>query len=297
MGSGAPTRTRYIGGKLLFKYYQEDVIASIQNYLEIFNMNETKAFEVFKAFACSDIREQGLVTVKDFFLYINCKPTKFTERIFYSDTFKDEDGQYQSGLIFKEFFILMWNYCTLSYEGIAHYIYEIFDIDNENNLERPHIMTIWRMLYNYDEVDEEHLLIYKFDKCPIITKQQFGIISSKYRYVIQPAIDFQLKLQKKIGGTMWWNSLSRYRYRTYKDIINNSLNMNVFIEFIIKEAIERGRLKQIPNADSKIKESQEKLLLDTEIASNEYNILQQQAMAESKRLGICVFYKIIMLFI
>ena len=98
MGNGIVLhKVRYIGGKKLQKYFLEDVLVSISNYMGIFNMSEATAFEIFRAFAVCDTKDRGLVTNNEFFKFMGCKPNKFTERIFYSEPFVDEDGFKQSG--------------------------------------------------------------------------------------------------------------------------------------------------------------------------------------------------------
>jgi len=98
MGNGAALlKTRYIGGKKLRKYFLEDVLVTIQNYMGIFAMGEETAFTIFRAFAVCDTRDRGLVSNSELFRYIGCKPNKFTERIFYSEPFMDDDGFKQSG--------------------------------------------------------------------------------------------------------------------------------------------------------------------------------------------------------
>lgn len=292
MGNGALLKTRYIGGKQLRKYFLDDVLVTIQNYMGIFAMAEETAFTIFRAFALCDTKDRGLVSNSELFRYIGGKPNKFTERIFYSEPFMDEDGFKQSGeftdlrisssphccrsfihhcvlgLVFKRFFLLLWNYCTLNHHGLAGYMYEIFDVDAEDSLERGHLIAMWRMLNDYDTYEEESIALYGLQEGGIdgISKARFCEVSAGNALLIQPAVDFQAKLRRAIGGRSSWVSMTNHRYRSFRAIIARSPNLNAFLESMIIEAREYGLRWSEPDADSQLMASHAKLQIDNELA-------------------------------
>jgi len=182
------------------------------------------------------------------------------------------------GLIFKRYFLLLWNYCTLNHHGLAGYIYEIFDVDAEDSLERGHLIAMWRMLYDYDAYEEETIALYGFDggdeKQRSISKARFCDVSAGNPLLIQPAVDFQAQLRRKIGGKSSWTGMTNHRYRSFRAIITRSPNLNAFLESMIVEAKEYGLRRSEPDADSKLMASHAKLQIDNELAGVMHSSLQ-----------------------
>ncbi len=100
MGVAASVNSRYMGGKTLLKFFREDTWPALADLFERFDMNESRGFEVFKAFARTDVNEDGLVDLDECFRFLGGRRTKFTERILWSDSTVDEVGDKISGLNF-----------------------------------------------------------------------------------------------------------------------------------------------------------------------------------------------------
>ena len=163
---------------------------------------------------------------------------------------------------------MLWNYCTLNYHGLAGYLYEIFDVDAEDSLERGHLIAMWRMLNDYDAYDEETIALYGLNGTTgvNIAKAHFCEVSANNPLLIQPAVDFQSKLRRTIGGRSSWTSMTNHRYRSFRAIIARSPNLNAFLESMIVEAREYGLRRSEPDADSKLMASHAKLRIDNELA-------------------------------
>ena len=83
------------------------------------------------------------------------------------------------GLDFREFVITVWNYCSFSNGELARYIFEIFDIEDENELEKVDIECMYKMLFDTNEHDEYMIVsIYPFDANKMISKEDFIEYSS-----------------------------------------------------------------------------------------------------------------------
>lgn len=160
-------------------------------------------------------------------------------------------------------------------------MYEIFDVDAEDCLERGHLIAMWRMLNDYDAYEEESIALYGLkwaatttgderhegsSSSSSISKARFCEVSAGNALLIQPAIDFQSKLRRVIGGRSSWVSMTNHRYRSFRMIIARSPNLNAFLESMIVEAREYGLRRSEPDADSKLMASHAKLQIDNELA-------------------------------
>lgn len=285
MGAAAPAlsaNSRYMGGKSLLKFFREDTWPALADLFERLGMNESKGFEIFKAFAKTDVNEDGLVDIEECFKFLGGKRTKFTERILYSEPFEDEDGNMQSGLTFKQFIISLWSYCTLTPLGVARYIFEIFDVDENEMLEKPDIISMFKMLYHTDEHEEDYISIYKFDQYVKISKDNFCSISAKEPYLIQPALDYQKRLRSRVGGRGMWLSLTAYREYELHNIEEQERNLSDSISAVVVASKGYSKRYHEPSADLKIQSSMKKIATDAEMAERELKLQQRRQESESR---------------
>ena len=127
-----------------------------------------------------------------------------------------DEQKAKKGLCFEDFAIVLWNYCTLTSSGIARYVFEIFDVDKLGKLEKPDVETMYKMLYHCDEHDEKFLSQFPFN--PVdesISKKDFIDHAKKRKHLIQPALDYQKRLRKKLGGFIMWEMLTAHRKRKF----------------------------------------------------------------------------------
>jgi hypothetical protein len=127
----------------------------------------------------------------------------------------------------------LWDFCTLNTAGIARYVwdfiifaylsskfiyryvFEIFDLDNEHLLEAPDIETMYKMLYDSDDCDTKHLQAFKYDANGQISKDKFIKHCRNKKFLIKPALEYQSRVRKAVGGVLLWEALSAYRRRHF----------------------------------------------------------------------------------
>lgn len=163
-----------------------------------------------------------------FVTLLSGKRTRFTERIF--DVLEPQDGG--KGLDFTSFTYIVWNFLTLSTAGVARYlhfaasifvynkwshryVYEIFDPDNNGYLEQPDIEAVYRMLYDTDNHDTKHITMIKYDEDGRISKDKFIKHMKSKKFIIKPALEYQNRMKKQLGGVIMWEGLSGYRKRHF----------------------------------------------------------------------------------
>lgn len=159
-GSSSLANERYMSGKTFQKYFKEDIWPVHEGVFVRLGLTEPRAFKLFAVFASIDYNRNGSIDSIECFRYFQAPRTKFTERIFFFDKRDPDTNELIKSLNFKEFVLLFWSFCTLTPEGIARYIFEIFDVENAFSLTRAHLETMYRMLYQVDEVEEEYISFY-----------------------------------------------------------------------------------------------------------------------------------------
>lgn len=266
------------------KFFREDTWPALEDLFERFDMNESAGFEVFKVFARTDVNEDGLVDLNECFRYLGGRRTKFTERILYSESTVDEVGDIISGLTFKNFLVAIWNYCTLTPEGVARYCFEIFDVDETDMLEKPDIIAMFMMLYNTEEHEEDYISMYRFDRYPKVSKENFCTVSAKYQYLIKPALDYQNLLRRRIGGKAMWSHLTKHRERALKPIDQDERTLGNAVSEIVVSSKNFSKRFDAPSADRLIETSQKKVATDTEMAERELRLQQRRLESESRSL-------------
>lgn len=202
--SVAASGRRFQGGKLALKYWEEDLYGTVEELYDKLSIEKSFGFEIFKAFVSIETNDSGYVTSKQcqqYFGGFNSHSTRYTERLFYhvnnvsssgnnvysSSSGAEEDG----GLSFEDFSIQIWNYCSFSISHLSQQIFEIYDISQSNELQRPDVESIFRMMHDRDEHEESCIEQFDFDSRGFISKRNFIQHCCKIRYLIQPAISFQ----------------------------------------------------------------------------------------------------------
>jgi hypothetical protein len=182
MGGGVSSsdQERYMGGKTFAKYFKKDIWPSHQGSFEILGLTEPRAYVLFTIFAKIDYNGNGTIDSEECFRYFQAPRSKFTERIFFFERRDTDSNAIIKSLTFKEFALLLWSFCTLTPEGIARFIFEIFDVDNNFTLTYAHLETMYRMLYNISDIEEGYISVYPLEE-PIPSRSSSNRISTPKR--------------------------------------------------------------------------------------------------------------------
>lgn len=268
MGSGVSRR--YIGGKRPDIYFHEDLFPSIEATLLKLDLIEERAFKIFEIFVLVDIDISEKVSMLELHKYLGGKRTKLTERILLSsDNTKYDSIALKDGIDYYTFVINLWHFCTLSVGGIARYCFELFDIDNLGLLEKPDLETMYKMFYDCDDCDEKEINLFIFNPHDeSILKKDFIDHCKKNKHFIQPALDYQLRLQKKIGGRVLWALLSSFRQRKFHIHDETAKNLKDALITILNSE-EVVKKKEIEDVDAILAEQKRKQLEEEELFKKE----------------------------
>ncbi|KAJ1404550.1 hypothetical protein B484DRAFT_404751 [Ochromonadaceae sp. CCMP2298] len=285
MGGGASAikNARYMGGKSLLKFFTEDVHPAMEHLFERFMMSEADGFEVFKTFALSDLNQDGDVDVDEVFRYMGGRRTKFTERLFYSEPHLDHEGLKKNGLNLNRFLIALWGYCTLDNAGLARYVFEIYDVDEHDLLEREDVVSMFRMLYDTNDFEEDYIKMFKFEEYQKLSKDNFCRIAAKDRFLLQPAIDYQRRLQKNCGGAKLWARLREHRVNKLADIEADHNTLADAVDAIVVSSQDFKLARAHHTADLQLKRAQSKISFDADMAERELKLLQRRNEAGDRQ--------------
>lgn len=138
-----------MGGKRPEKYFRDDLWPEHSAMCCKLGMDAKKTMQIFLVFCKVDTDESGSVDVEEAFAYMGGMRTRFSERVF-----AVKDGvNAKEGLSFGTFKIALWDFCSYTPRLMAQYVFEIYDIDNNQTLERADVESIYKMvipLYHYD---------------------------------------------------------------------------------------------------------------------------------------------------
>lgn len=215
MGSGASRR--YIGGKRPDLYFREDLYPTMEVLLLKLDLDEERAFKIFEIFVKVDTDVSEKVSITELHKYLGGNRTKFTDRVLLATDNNIYDAiALKEGINYFTFVTNLWNYCTLSVSGIARYCFEVFDVDNVNTLERPDLESMYRMLYDCDDCDSEQLSYLPLDaRDESLDKTRFVDHCRRNRHFVLPALEYQARLQRRVGGRVLWALLGAFRARRF----------------------------------------------------------------------------------
>jgi Ca2+-binding EF-hand superfamily protein len=190
---------RFEGGKLPFKHWNEDVWPSVEDLYDKFNLDQSGGYEIFKAYISIGEDNAGSVTSKQCQDFFGGRVTNYTKRVFFhigtwdqqNNAFLERSNETKDKLTFEDFTILIWNYCSYSALHLSRQLFEIYDVSLTNQLERPDLESMYRMMYDCDDHEEWCIAKFPLDGKGFIDKKGFIQHCSKQKHLIQPAINYQ----------------------------------------------------------------------------------------------------------
>ena len=275
MGALVSSKQRYMQGKVPSKYYADEVWPLMQDLFYKLGLDEAKGLELFLTFCKMDADAGGTLDVDEIFGYLGGVRTKFTERLWHAEDRFNDNGELKIGLEFKDFAIIVWNYCTLTPYYLARKVFEIFDVERVNNLERPDIETMYRMLYDCDDHDEYYVNQIVFNKENYITKDDFCEQVNRRRHIIEPCMNYQARLRRNMGGFIMWEALTGFRRRYFLPIDSNSATTDEAFRAILEQE-DPNKNKRRRAADELLAEKKAKAAAEEAKAAAEVAAIEQE---------------------
>lgn len=268
---------KYMGGKVTAKYFLEDVWPTVWELFSKLNINEIRGLSLFKAFVEIDVDESETIEPEESLRYFGIR-TKFTERFFYVE---QTDPHNPSGLNFHDWAIEAYNFLSLDPAGVARFVFEIFDVDSKMVVEKADVETMYRMLYDCDDHDEYFVDQLPYDRALSISKAEFCKYCARHRHIIQPALYYQRKVRKALGGIRMWEGLAGYRRRVFQAVDTGCTTLSDAITTIVNMEDPSRRRRQ-KHAELLLKEQTAMLGYEQELAEKEAKQREKQLAREQK---------------
>jgi hypothetical protein len=113
MGCGSSYNPRFVS---IYKTYEQD--------FSLLGISENNLYKLYNIFSTLDSHESGWISITSLFQFLNIEETNFTRRIF-----SMYDDRCKGFIDFRDFVIIMWDYCTLTRKAMGMiYFYYVNDI-------------------------------------------------------------------------------------------------------------------------------------------------------------------------
>jgi hypothetical protein len=98
-------------------------------------------------------------------------------------------------------------------------------------------------MYDCDDYSESCISQFPFNEKGFVSKVNFIKHCNKRRHLIQPAINYQRKLRKRVGGILYWGLLEDYRKKTFNIQDSESPSLDEALEKILlyEDIVKRSR--------------------------------------------------------
>ncbi|GMH46281.1 hypothetical protein TrRE_jg6825 [Triparma retinervis] len=151
-----------------------------------------------------DHDKSGSISMAEFLVMLHIDTNRFTKRAF-SLIDSDNDGKVD----FYEFVAAIWNYCTLDWESLVRFSFDLFDIDGSGELEINEIEKLVCYVAGKKKVDSRMrkiLGIMDDNKDGKVNFNEFTGYNRKFPSILFPAFNMQMKLRTKVLGVPFWES-------------------------------------------------------------------------------------------
>lgn len=93
------------------------------------------------------------------------------------------------------------------------------------------------MLYDTTDHDTKHIQLIKFDENGRISKEKFMKHMKSKKFIIRPALDYQTRIRRMLGGLIMWEGLTGYRKRHFSVYDNKSTTLEDSFRAIIASPV------------------------------------------------------------
>lgn len=222
-------------------------------------IDKLRCFELYKIFLRMDKDQSSEIDIEEVMKYLGGYRTKFTNRVYHIERQDYEHRHIKPTIQFKVFVIKTWDFLSMSTYHLARMAFEIFDPDGENEIYREDIEAMFKMMYASDDHDERYVKKFRFNDKNGINKDDFiHHIERRSKYVIQPMIDYQRRLRRKLGGILMWEVIASHRISAFEVFDKESDTLEEALDGIL-DSEDPNKLNRRLQADLKIEAERKKI--------------------------------------
>lgn len=198
----------------------EKVIVDLKALMTGLRLKEDDIKAIHESFAYMDKSSTNAVQISAFLEAIHVGKTPFADRII--NYFQVKGGEQLKVMDFRTFFKITWSYCTLDHAELVHFVYDLYDPEDRQELDNDEMSTMLGDLFgrNYLLKDEAVGVLSEFTR---ITKENGPLNMPDFRKYVKnhqkllfPAFQFQLYMREHIVGDLFWARLTELRVKTFK---------------------------------------------------------------------------------
>ena len=160
----------------------------------------------WRLFCQVNVSRDGSIKLNEFLAFFNLDWTPWTERCFaYFDTTGGGD------IDFLEFMISMWNVCTFKIDTLSNFAFDMYDLDLDGELSIPEIEQMVDELYgeNGGQKCLSQITQYAEERGGALSLHSFIAFTATHQSLLFPMFLIQQKLQRKVFGRKFWQSVDR----------------------------------------------------------------------------------------
>lgn len=182
-------------------------------------MSEKEIMEFFKMFRKCDKDKDDLIDVHEFFKNLKFDYSEFNGRLFRAFDVSQEDQGDEAAdvgeLDFFEFILSVYNFCTLTSDGIVEMSFKLYDTDGGATLGRDELTDMVRMVYG-DKKDLNRKVEGIMRKLDLSGDGRIGLAEfrkaeQKCALLFEPAFSMQDRLMKRFHTKAWWKIQKKKR--------------------------------------------------------------------------------------
>ena len=132
-------------GKSKFLLRYEERAESLKQFYDKLGLDDRDGLKMYKLFEQIDEDHSGSIRLDEFFEHFHLDFTPFAESAFLRMDVNKDIGN-NCALDFPEFFVGMWNYCTMKHDFLVKFAFDLFDTDGSGQIDREEIHRMIAMV-------------------------------------------------------------------------------------------------------------------------------------------------------
>jgi Ca2+-binding EF-hand superfamily protein len=148
----------------------------------------------------------GAIKLEEFLDYFDLDWTPWTER-----TFRYFDTTGGGAIDFLEFMISVWNVCTFKIDTLSNFAFDMYDTDEDGELSIPEIETMIEDFFGEKGGRKclSQITQYAEERGGALRLNSFISFTANHQMLLFPMFLVQQKIQKRVFGRRFWQSMDR----------------------------------------------------------------------------------------
>jgi len=132
-------------GKSKFRLRYEERSDDLKQFYDKLGLDDRDGIKMYNLFEQIDKDKSGSIRLDEFFEHFHLDFTPFAESAFLRMDVNKDIGN-NCALDFPEFFVGMWNYCTMKHDFLVKFAFDLFDTDGSGEIDREEIHRMIAMV-------------------------------------------------------------------------------------------------------------------------------------------------------